>query len=98
MEMIKFEWDKEKNKLNKKKHEITFEEAEGVFYDDFGIIIEDPDHSIDEERFIIIGLSEEERILIVCHCYREKNEIIRIISARKATKAEKQQYYKQEMR
>ena len=98
MKTIKFEWDKEKNKLNKKKHEVTFEEAEDVFYDDFGIIIDDPDHSISEERFVIIGLSEEQRILIVCHCYREENEVIRIISARKATKAEKQQYYDQEVR
>jgi len=73
-------------------HRISFEEAKSVFYDDNARLIHDQDHSEDEERFIIPGLSESLNILVVCHCYREENEIIRIISARKATKNEKRQY------
>jgi uncharacterized DUF497 family protein len=92
MQNISFTWDSRKNSANIQKHGISFEEAKSVFYDDNARLIHDPDHSEDEERFLILGLSERLNILIVCHCYREENEIIRIISARKATKNEKKQY------
>jgi hypothetical protein len=92
MEMILFEWDEKKNRANIRKHGISFEEAKTVFYDENARIIDDPDHSEKENRFIILGLSSEIRMLIVCHCYREKDELIRIISARKATKIESKEY------
>ena len=92
MNTIKFEWDENKNKINQKKHNISFEEAKTVFYDDNAILFDDPDHSIGEERFLIIGISQTEKLCIVSHCYREKDDIIRIISARKATKTESKIY------
>lgn len=90
--MIRFEWDENKNESNKKKHDIAFEDAKTVFSDDYAILFDDPDHSAEEERFLIIGLAESSGICIVSHCYREKDDIIRIISARRATKAEKATY------
>ncbi len=78
--------------FNLRKHEVSFEEATTVFYDDFARVIYDPDHSEDEDRFIIIGMSNTTRLLIVAHCYRENDEVIRIISARKAEKPEAAQY------
>lgn len=92
MEMIRFEWDKNKNEINKKKHKISFEEAQTVFYDSEALLINDPEHSMEEERFIILGFSEKANLLVVCHCYRESESVIRIISARKATKNEEKQY------
>lgn len=92
MEMIRFEWDNNKNEINKKKHKISFEEAQTVFYDSEALLINDPEHSLDEERFIILGFSEKANLLVVCHCYRESESVIRIISARKATKSEAEQY------
>jgi len=92
MKHITFTWDTNKNSVNTQKHGISFDEAKSVFYDDNARIMHDPDHSADEERFLILGLSEKLNILVVCHCYREDNEVIRIISARKATKNEKKQY------
>ena len=92
MNMIRFEWDDNKNKINKKKHKISFEEARTVFYDDAALVIDDPEHSEDEDRFIILGLSKRANLLFVCHCYRESDTVIRIISARKATKTESQYY------
>jgi hypothetical protein len=92
MDSISFEWDKNKNQINKNKHAISFEEAKTVFYDEAAIVIDDPDHSEEEERFIILGLREKANILVVCHCYRENETVIRIISARKATKTEMNQY------
>ena len=92
-EDIKFEWDLNKNKLNKKKHDSSFEEAATVFLDDEGLLIPVPDHSQFEERFIIIGMSRKANLLTVVHCLREHETIIRIISARIATKRESQQYY-----
>ena len=92
MKNISFTWDSKKNSINIQKHGISFEEAKSVFYDDNARLTHDPDHSEDEERFIILGLSEKLNILVVCHCYKEDSEIIRIISARKATKNEKKQY------
>ena len=91
MKNILFTWDPRKNSANIQKHGISFEEAKSVFYDENARLIHDPDHSENEERFIILGLSEMLNILVVCHCYREENEII-IISARKATKNEQNQY------
>ena len=85
-------WDKNKNEENIKKHKVSFEEAETVFYDPNGKIIHDPDHSDEEERFIILGLSKLLKLLVVCHCYRENNATIRIITARKATKNETKNY------
>ncbi len=90
--MITFEWDNDKNKSNKKKHNVSFEEAETVFYDDNARLISDPDHSEDEDRFILLGLSNKMRMLVVVHTYRENDEIIRIISARKATRNEAKFY------
>ena len=87
-----FEWDNAKNKINLKKHGIDFKEAQTVFYDDRSIVFDDPDHSNDESRFIILGMSIKSNICIVCHCYRQEDEIIRIISARKATKNEVNTY------
>ena len=92
MKKIAFTWDLKKNSANIKKHGVSFEEAKSVFYDDNARLMHDPDHSDEEERFLLLGLSERLNILIVCHCYREENEIIRIISARKATRSEKKQY------
>lgn len=91
-EEIVFEWDKNKNRKNKVKHGISFEEAETVFYDEEAIVIDDPEHSEEEERFIILGLSDRTNLLVVCHCYRASDTVILIISARKATKTESQYY------
>lgn len=93
MEAIRFEWDENKNIINKKKHKISFEEAQSVFYDEEALLINDPEHSQNEERFIILGMSFKANLLVVCHCYRESETVIRIISARKATKNETSQYY-----
>ena len=87
-----FEWDENKNKINIAKHGIDFAEASSTFYDDEAILFDDPDHSEDEERFLLIGMSKTIRMLTVCHCYRAEGEVIRIISARKATKTEKEYY------
>ena len=94
MDTIKFEWDENKNLINQKKHKISFEEAQTVFFDTEALIIDDPEHSLDEDRFIILGLSRKANLLVVCHCYRESDTTIRIISARKATSTESKQYYK----
>ena len=93
MERLIFEWDENKNEINKKKHKISFEEAKSVFYDSEALLIDDPEHSESEERFIILGLSQKANLLVVCHCYRASETVIRIISARKATKTEAEQYY-----
>ncbi len=90
LEQLKFEWDE--NKINKNKHKISFEEAQTVFYDEEALVIDDPDHSEDEERFIILGESNRANLLVVCHCYRVSDTVIRIISARKARKTETSQY------
>ena len=91
--MIKFEWDKTKNILNIKKHGIDFNEAATVFLDDEALLIEDEKHSDEEDRFVLLGFSQKANLLIVCHCYRTNEEVIRIISARKATKNETKQYF-----
>ena len=97
MSYISFEWDENKNTANKRKHGVSFEEAETVFYDENALMIPDPEHSEEEERFIMLGFSELARLLIVCHCYRGAEDTIRIISARKATTHEAGQYNEMEV-
>lgn len=86
--MLRFEWDEKKNKQNRSKHGIWFEEAQSVFDDGNGRMFLDSEHSDDEDRFVLIGMNSSVRILVVVHCYRESDSIVRIISARKATKRE----------
>lgn len=86
--MISFEWDAAKAKANVRKHGVAFEEAQSVFYDEFAIQFFDEEHSASEERFLLLGMSTGARLLLVCHCEREAGDIIRIISARKATPRE----------
>jgi uncharacterized protein len=90
--MIKFEWDKRKESTNVKKHGISFQEAKSVFYDEFAIQFFDGNHSLDEEKFLLLGMSAKARILLVCHCERAGSAVIRLISARKATKRENMFY------
>jgi hypothetical protein len=89
---LRFEWDPDKSAANARKHGVTFEEAESVFADEQALLIDDPDHSEAEERFVLLGLSARLRVLVVVHCYREDDAVIRIVSARKATKPERQRY------
>ncbi len=89
---MKFTWDAQKSIANKRKHGVAFEEAQTVFDDCDALRIFDPDHSEDEDRFLLLGLSAALRVLVVCHCYREDDEQIRIISARKASKKESADY------
>jgi len=90
---LSFEWDERKSLLNKKKHGLSFEEAKTAFIDENALLIHDPDHSEEENRFILLGLSARLRILVVCHAYREDDSVIRIISARKALRSEQEQYW-----
>lgn len=90
--MIAFEWDQAKAASNQKKHGVSFEEARSVFYDEFAVQFFDEENSESEDRFLMLGFSDEARLLIVCHCERERGNIIRIISARKATKKEGKYY------
>jgi uncharacterized DUF497 family protein len=95
MKELRFEWDDKKSKANEKKHGVSFEEARTVFYDENAIQFYDPDHSEEEDRFILLGLSFKLQVLIVCHCFRESETVVRIISARKADKDEEREYWKQ---
>jgi len=90
---LSFEWDKRKSLLNKTKHGLSFEEAKTAFFDENALLIYDLDHSEDENRFILLGLSARLRILVVCHAYQESDSVIRIISARKASRHEQKQYW-----
>ena len=92
MNSIKFIWDKDKAEANSRKHRVSFNEAQTVFYDPNARMIFDPDHSEEEDRFILLGFSSHLRILVVIHCYREEDAVIRIISARKANRYEQRQY------
>jgi len=92
MNTLKFDWDKNKATKNLVKHKVSFEEAQSVFDDDFARLIPDPDHSESEERFILLGLSCSLKVLVVVHCYKDEDNIIRLISARKATKPESKTY------
>lgn len=91
MNELSFEWDEKKNASNQRKHGVSFEEAESAFADEFGRLMADPDHSDQEDRFILMGLGVRLRLLIVCHCYRHA-DTVRIISARKANGSERTQY------
>ena len=86
--MLRFDWDEEKNESNRRKHGIWFEEAQSVFEDPHGRLFYDPEHSEDEARFILLGVSSAAKTLVVVHCYRETESLVRIISARRASKKE----------
>ena len=88
---LRFEWDERKNARNKRKHGVSFEEAQTVFYDDRALLMEDPEEE-EEDRFVLLGLSFALRTLVVCHCYREQDQVIRIISARRAHREERADY------
>jgi len=88
----RFEWDSRKESQNRRNHGISFAEAKTVFFDENALLISDPDHSDTEERFVLLGLSGGLRTLVVCHCYRQDDDVIRIISARKADRQERTQY------
>jgi len=92
MNSLRFEWEPRKASANLKKHGISFEEAKSVFYDESARVISDPDHSEDEDRFILLGVSLSLRVILVCHCYRSEGNVVRIISARKATPKESKAY------
>lgn len=89
---LAFEWDRAKARANLRKHGVAFEEARTVFLDESALLRPDDEHSADEARFVLLGLSSRLRIVLVCHCYRRDDEVIRIISARKATASERLQY------
>ena len=91
---LRFAWDPTKGRANRRKHGISFEEAQTVFYDENAREYSDPDHSESEERFILLGMSRRLRVLVVCHCYRESEAVIRIISARRADRSEEEEYWK----
>lgn len=92
MSDLRFDWDEAKNGANQTKHGVSFEEAQTVFSDDDALLLGDPDHSETEDRFLLLGLSSLLRTLVVCHCYRDQEDLIRIISARKANSEERALY------
>jgi len=94
MDVLRFEWDERKNRANIKKHGVSFDEARTVFYDENAKHFFDPDHSEDEDRFILLGISFNLRNLVVCHCFRESETVVRIISARKADRDEESEYWR----
>ena len=92
MAELRFEWDPRKDAENQRKHRVSFEEAESVFSDEHALLIDDPEHSTTEDRFVLLGLSVRFRVLLVVHSYQEQDAVIRIISARRATKQERSRY------
>jgi len=92
MREVRFEWDPRKSRANRTKHGVSFEEARTAFLDENARIIPDEEHSIEEDRFVLLGLSIALKLLVVCHCYRKSNQVIRIISARRATASERREY------
>jgi hypothetical protein len=92
MSELRFEWNAKKNRANQAKHGVSFEEAKTAFLDEGARVIADPEHSEDEDRFILLGLSINLRVLVVCHCYLESESVIRIISARRANRSEQREY------
>ena len=92
MSSLRFEWDPAKAIANARKHGVSFEDAQTVFSDERARLIDDPDHSHEEERFVLLGLSSSLRLLVVAHCYRSEGGVIRIISARRATRTEERSY------
>jgi len=95
---LRFERDERKSSSNRRKHGVSFEEAETVFSDQNGLLLADPDHSDEEDRFLLLGLSSAVRLVMVCHCYRSQESVIRIISARRADKSEREQYVRRWLR
>jgi uncharacterized DUF497 family protein len=95
MTELRFTWDTEKAKENERKHGVTFDEARAVFNDEGALLIDDPDHSDDEERFVIVGFSSRARLVTVCHCYRVNGDVIRLISACRSTRSESRQYIRE---
>jgi uncharacterized DUF497 family protein len=93
MARMRFEWNVGKDRANRRKHGLTFEEAQTVFLDERALFMEDPEHSKTEDRFLLLGMSSGLRVITVCHCYRQRDNVIRLISARKATKLEREQYW-----
>lgn len=89
---LTFEWNDRKASENKRKHGVSFDEAKSAFLDENARLIPDPEHSDDEDRFVLLGLSIQLRLLLVCHCYREEGNVVRIISARRADRSERNQY------
>lgn len=94
MERIRFGWDVRKERANYRKHRVSFEEARTAFYDENAVQFFDPDHSEDEDRFLLLGMSFRLRVPVACHCFRESETIVRIISARKANKTEELDYWR----
>lgn len=92
MTQLEFEWNERKNRTNVRKHGVSFEEAQSAFKDENAVQYHDPDHSENEDRYILLGFSTKLRVLVVCHCFREAELAVRIISARKAVKTEKEAY------
>ena len=90
---LEFEWDAKKEKANAKKHGVSFDDARTAFYDDTAMVFYDPDHSNDEDRFILLGMSVRAGVLVVCHCIRDSDSVVRIISARCADKREETDYW-----
>ena len=90
---LRFSWDLQKARSNEQKHGISFDEAQSAFFDEHALVLEDPDPDDPEERFVLLGLSSALRLLLVCHCLREGGDLVRIISARRATRAEGKQYW-----
>ncbi len=93
MSSLRFEWDEKKNAANRRKHGISFAEARTACLDQDARLIPDPEHSDEEERFVLLGMSISVRLLVVCHCYRQDGDVVRIISARKADRDEIEQYH-----
>ncbi|MBW1715986.1 MAG: BrnT family toxin [Deltaproteobacteria bacterium] len=91
---LRFEWDKRKEKTNIRKHGVSFDEARTAFYDENALQFFDPDHSKEEDRFILLGISFKLWIVVVCHCFRKSETVVRIISARKADKDEENEYWR----
>jgi uncharacterized protein len=89
---LRFQWDARKSASNRRKHGVSFDEARSVFADEHAVLIDDPDHSEREPRFVLLGLSSGLRVLVVCHCYRQEGDLIRIISARGADPSERATY------
>ena len=98
MQRLRFDWDERKAAANRRKHGVSFEEAQTVFLDEDALLRPDEEHSEDEDRFVLLGLSAHLRTLVVCHCYRQQDEVIRIVSARKASSFERGQYEDRRMR
>ncbi len=93
MKRLRFEWDNNKDKANISKHGISFDQAQTAFYDEYAIQFFDPEHSENEDRFLLLGTSFKLKTLVICHCFREEETVVRIISARKADKEEEQVYW-----